>query len=245
MITIHTKLFSDQAFSIIKGALNVREDALSAQSSLAEQQVVFLSVVKESTGEVVINVSDNSTCELAVVENDTGTPHLKYHTVCNQWLMLSSRTDFQLHARRIIAGWLKYSICDECKEREVNPKTVWFRTNRFFIPTYLSTDSQISVQDVYIVFDALVDKLNPKNYPTDALARIIGKTMSIDECKRIEARQLGIQMVTRRFHEQLKELEDAANKQKLEIEAKLAADTLKLKADYDVLVKLFDSKQTE
>ena len=213
---IHTGLFTSVALEILNSVIGHLSDGRWENSPAMEKYWKFAKIRKNIDDEVLICISRKP--------SDWNSRH----GTCNGFMDMD-----ESQVRKFFADKAKTLVKDEFGK----DRSIWSRANTTSKTTYLSYDEDISVAQVYLVYETLKGRSRaPGKYSTEVYMTAVGKPLSKEEVERKKKILKKIEEKQRLVAEAAKKRDEELAKIKAAHEAELA----KIKAEFDASVKALD-----
>jgi hypothetical protein len=216
--TIQTPFSSTKAFEVLGSVLGQMSDGMWENSGRMDKYWRFIDVKQAVNGNVYLEVSG----EKSKMDGANSRGLCKW--IQNGFYDMSNEEILQFFAAKI-----KYIMCEELKD--ANVANGWRRNYEAFHTAYLNYKEDISVAEVYCIYDIL-KKRSLKNFTAEVAKAVYGSQKSKAEVAKELAKQTALA-------ELAAELKAELNK----LEAVQSAFNVKMEADRNEVYKKYAAKR--
>ena len=220
---IHTGLYSKVAEEIISSVIGQLADGWGENNPANDKWWRFADCKQADDGEVLIEVSTES---YKYESWDYHKRHIRNGFFC------MSDTDVKLK----FAGWVKKTAKMELKDDHCD--NGWSRTNETFKSCYLNYHLDITIADIYFVYEKLLGRDNSNKYAEHVVSRVIG-------AKRSAAETAAVKQLNERIANLVAERNEAIKELRAKKDEKLKALEAEYSKEYSDLVNRFKKLEDE
>lgn len=214
---IHTGLYGDRAYDIINAMHGNLSDGMFENRPSYEKYWLNFDVQRTDDGEVVFALNGD------------------YNTFwCQKYIMNPFRHMDDNEVKKWMAQKIKAVMCRELKDEGLF--RAWNRRNTDFMSSYLNHELDITVADVYCVYDALLNRpVGITKYEVSTMCRVFGNKKSDEDVAKAKNLRESIDAIKEKYN----------NLKKIEAE-RITAEINKLNQDLiDMKHKLYEQEQKE
>lgn len=213
---INTPFFSKKAYEILRSVLGQLSDGLFENRRSYTKYWVNFNVERRANGQVYFAVNK---CRYEVFSGN-------YYF--NPFKEMSSAEFLNW-----IAAKLKAVIVAELKENSISLKEGWKRDNTTLESEYLSCNENITIADIYVVYDWL--KGHKIDMSSPIVKDIFGNPRSKEQIKKIKDKQSEIDFIRANVDNVIKDIDEQYTTQIANLENQIAELKKKMKEELDAV----------
>ena len=219
---IKTPFYSNKAKEVLNGVIGQLSDGIWENSSRMNKYWRFVKINTSPNGQIYIEI-------------DVATGKPEYD---NRWIVngFNGMTDDEVI--KFFADKIKYIMKLDLKDAGINDG--WKRNNTEYKTCYLNYHEDISVAEVYCIYDKLLGRKT--SFTNDIINAVVGIALNDTETQNEISRREARAALKQEYLNKLADLDNQRNMQLKEINAKFDILRKEVVDKYDIEFKNFDSK---